>query len=310
MRPSRLTCVLFLAGLTAPMALAQAQPASKPAEATPPATTPAAAPKGADDKLPSGKDVLLRFLEKTGGRAAYEKHTARVVTGTMEMAAMGIKAPYTLTQAAPDKFRMTIDIPGMGKFDQGGDGATVWGVDPMNGPRVLPPAEAEQVVRGMVFNAELEPEKMWKTMETAGLEDVNAKATYKVVLTPPTGTATTNYYEVESGLLVKSVQIVKSPMGDVPTESLISEYKDFDGIKVATLNVQQLGPMLQKMTIDKVEHPANVEGDVLALPAEIKALMDKKAAAPAGDKGDAKPAPAPAPAPTPAPEAKPAPKGG
>lgn len=304
MRLSRYLCVFCVVGLAAPLALAQAQPAAKPA-ASPVAAAPAAAPKAADEKLPSGKDVLARFVEKTGGRAAYEKHTARVVTGTMEMPAMGMKAAYTLSQQAPSKFRMSMDMPGIGKIDQGSDGTTPWGSDPMNGPRVLPPEESEQIQRSMTFNAELEPEKVWKQIDTVALESVNGKPTYKVLLTPLAGNPTTNFYEVESGLLVKTLQTVKSPMGEVEVESTAADYKEFAGIKFATTTVQkQLGTEL-KTSVEKVEYPDKLADEVFAVPAEVKALLEKKAATPAAPL--ATPAATP-PAPTPALEAKPSPK--
>ena len=297
MRLSRPLCVLFVAGLAAPMALAQ--PAAQPAPAAP-----AAAPKAADEKLPSGKDVLARYVEKTGGREAYAKHTARIVTGTMELVALGAKAAYTLSQQAPSKFRLSMDVPGIGRVDQGSDGATPWGSDPMNGPRVLPPEESEQTQRSMTFNAEIEPEKVWKQMETVGIENVNGKPAYKVVLTPPVGNPTTNFYEVESGYLVRTLQTVNSPMGAIEVESLASDYKDFDGIKFATVTIQkQLGTEI-KTSVEKVEHPDKVADEVFAVPAEVKALMDKKAAAPATPANPATPAAAPAPAA----ETKPAPK--
>lgn len=308
MRLSRPLCVLFVAGLAAPLALAQAQPAAKPAAspaAAAPAVpaTPAAAPKAADEKLPSGKDVLARFVEKTGGREAYAKHTARIVSGTMEMPAMGMKAAYTLSQQAPSKFRMSMDMPGIGKVDQGSDGTTPWGSDPMNGPRVLPPDEAAQIQRSMTFNAEIEPEKVWKQMETVGLESVDGKPTYRVLLTPPAGNPTTNFYEVESGLLVKTLQTVKSPMGEIEVESTAADYKEFDGIKFATTTVQKQAGVELKMSIEKVEHPDKVADEVFAVPAEVKALLEKKASTPVAPATPATP-----PASTPAPEAKPAPK--
>ncbi len=261
------------------VAWAQAPEAPKPA-----------APAADAAKLPSGVEVLARFVEKTGGRAAYERHSVRIVKGNMEMAAMGIKAPYTLTQAAPDKYRMTIEIPGMGLFAKGSDGTTAWSMDAIYGPQILEGEEEAQTKRSMTFNAELEPLKQWKTVETIGLENVDGKPAYKVLLTPASGEPQTSYYEVETGLLIKSMETVSSRMGPIPTESTLSDYKEFDGIKVAAINGQKVADIEQRMTIERMEHPAKAADGVFDLPAEIKALLEKKAGAPAAPAVPAAPA--------------------
>ncbi len=283
MQHRRTLVLLLVAGLTTSLALGQAPAAEVPVKPAPaPAPAPAApAVPVADKSLPSGKEVLERFVEKTGGRAAYEKVSARVVHGFMEVPARNIKAAYTVNQAAPNKYRLTIEIPGMGRFDEGSDGATMWAMDPMQGPRVVAGEELEQKSRAMAFNAELEPQEYWKTMETVGVEAVKGSPAYKVLLTPANGPATTNWYDVESGLLVKTAAVQKMAMGDVPTETATGEYKEFHGIRLSTLQTLAVLGMEQRMTIEKVEHPEKVADEVFALPVEIKALVEKKAAAPA-----------------------------
>ncbi|MFN0010367.1 MAG: hypothetical protein ACKVS8_01855 [Phycisphaerales bacterium] len=287
MQRHRTLVLLLAAGLTSSIALAQA--AEAPAKPVLPAGVqpkPAPAPEApaspvADKNLPSGKEVLERYVEKTGGRAAHEKVVARVVHGFMEMPARNIKAAYTLNQAAPNKYRMTIEIPGMGKFDEGSDGTTTWGMDLMQGPRVVEGEELEQKSRAMAFNADLEPQEHWKTIDTVGIEAVKGKPAYKVLLTPEKGAATTNFYDVESGLLVRTVAVQKMAMGDVPTDTEVSAYKEFEGVKVSTLQILMVLGMEQRMTMENVTHPEKVADEVFALPPEIKALVEKKAAAPA-----------------------------
>lgn len=281
MQHRRALVLLLATGLASSITLGQAPAAEAPAKPVAAPAPAAPAPPVADKSLPSGREALERYVEKTGGRAAYEKVSARVVSGFMEMPALGMKAPYTLMQAAPNKYRMTIEIPGAGKSEQGSNGTTAWAMDSIQGPRLVEGEEAAQMGRSMAFNAELEPEKHWKGMETVGIEAVQGRPTYKVMLTPASGTATAHFYDVESGLLVKSLVIAKTPMGDVPAESTIGEYKAFDGIMISTLQVQSLGMVEVRMTIEKMEHPEKVADEVLALPPEIRALVEKKAAAPA-----------------------------
>ena len=62
--------------------------------------------------LPTAKQVLDRYLEVTGGRAAHEKARHRTLTGTFEIKGTGTKGTLLLQQSAPDKMTTRIEIPG------------------------------------------------------------------------------------------------------------------------------------------------------------------------------------------------------
>jgi hypothetical protein len=57
----------------------------------------------AQNALPSGASVLDRYLEVTGGRAAYEKRQTEIRTGAMEMTGKGLRFTSTIYRAAPNK---------------------------------------------------------------------------------------------------------------------------------------------------------------------------------------------------------------
>src|SRR5262245_35836743 len=94
------------------------------------APAPAAAP------LPPAKQILDRYVEVTGGRAAYEKAQHRTLTGTFELKGMGMKGSLLLQQSAPDKMRTQIDVPGVGTIVKGTDGKNAWEVNAVTGPRL------------------------------------------------------------------------------------------------------------------------------------------------------------------------------
>jgi hypothetical protein len=64
-----------------------------------------------------------------------------------------------------------------------------------------------------------------------------------------------------------------SPMGEVPTTTVLSDYKDFDGLLAATKTVQRIMGVEQVITIAEVTN-MELTDDVFALPEEIKALME------------------------------------
>ena len=72
-------------------------------------------------------------------------------------------------------------------------------------------------------------------LAAAGEEKVGGKAAIGVKVTPPDGKDFTIYFDKESGLPVKLVADVVGFNGDEFTqETLFSDYKELDGVKVAT----------------------------------------------------------------------------
>src|ERR1017187_933029 len=75
----------------------------------------------ADDIKPEA--ILDKYVEVTGGRAAYEKIKTEVATGTLEITSIGLSGALTTYQAAPDKAYTAIEVAGgVGKAEEGSNG--------------------------------------------------------------------------------------------------------------------------------------------------------------------------------------------
>ena len=82
------------------------------------------------------------------------------------------------------------------------------------------------------------------------------------------------YFTVESGLMIGRDAVQKTPMGDIPVTSTISEYKEFAGTMIPTRTADSMMGMQQIVTIDDVSFEP-VADDVFALPAAVAALVEK-----------------------------------
>ncbi len=65
------------------------------------------------------------------------------------------------------------------------------------------------------MDAELNWRDLFSKTETVGSENVEGRDCYKVVLTPKTGKPMTQYFDKQSGLMVKVVMTLKGPMGEI-----------------------------------------------------------------------------------------------
>jgi hypothetical protein len=230
----------------------------------------------AADDLPKAETILDKYVEATGGKAAYAKVHSEIATGSITLGGMGIKGSMTVYQLEPDKGLIEIEIEGIGKMQEGTDGDVAWGMNPMQGPRIKEGEERAKALETARLGAEAQWRDLYKSAETAGIEAVDGKDCYKVVMTPKTGSPVTKWFDKESNLMVKSLSTVKTAMGEVQSDSTMSDYRKEGDILMPHKMVSHAMGQEITMTIDTVKYNPEIPKDKFALPAEIQALAKKK----------------------------------
>ncbi|MGI8991232.1 MAG: DUF620 domain-containing protein [Bryobacteraceae bacterium] len=230
----------------------------------------------AEDALPKGESVLDKYIEATGGRAAYAKLHNSITKGTMEIVSQGIKGALTVYAAEPSKMYSIFEISGVGKFEEGSDGKVAWSLSAMQGARVKDGEERALALRSGNFNPQTKWKESYKSAECVGVETVDGKVCYKVAMTPLEGKPETHYFEKDSGLMVRQTGTLKTPMGEVPVDATIGDYRPESGVLMPhSLNQSVAGQQL-KLTFTSVAFNTDISKDRFDLPPEIKALLAKK----------------------------------
>lgn len=232
--------------------------------------------RAVEEELPKAEDILDQHVKATGGKEAYQKMHNRIIKGTMEMVGMGIKAPLTTYSAAPNKHYFLMESQSIGKFESGFDGEVAWEINTMQGPRIKKGEERALAVREGTFNSELHWRELYEKAECVGAETVNDKECYRVVMTPKEGAPETRYYDQESHLLVKVAMTVKTPMGEIPVEAFVSDYKEVDGVLFAHKTEQTMVGQKQALVIESIEHNVDLPADRFQLPEQVQALAKKQ----------------------------------
>src|SRR6185295_4866518 len=124
----------------------------------------------ADEALPKAETILDRYVEVTGGKAAYEKRKTESATGTMTFPAQGLKGAITRFSAEPNQSYMTIELEGIGKIEAGTSGGIAWEKSAIMGPRVKTGEEKVQTLRQSRFNEPIRWREMFTKAETIGVE--------------------------------------------------------------------------------------------------------------------------------------------
>lgn len=231
-----------------------------------------------DKVLPKGEAVLDKYVETTGGKAAYAKLNNRVTKGTFEIPAMGIKAAITGYAARPNQSYVVVEGTTVGKIEEGTDGKVAWEIHPMMGSRIKEGEERASALREAAFDGMAQWRKLYKTAECVGVENVDDQPCYRVVMTPHQGEAEKHYYGQESGLLLRMDVSIDTPMGTLPVEIYPSDYKKISGILLAYSTRVRLMGQDRVIKTESVKYDVEMPPDRFKLPEGIQALVDPKAA--------------------------------
>jgi hypothetical protein len=231
------------------------------------------------EELPDGMQVLERYIEATGGRAAYEKIASRTASGTFSVPAANIEGKLTLIQTA-DAARITVELVGIGTVEQGKTPqGIVWENSPVTGPRLIEGPEADRTAQQLRLNPELRAHELYKTIETTGIELIDDQPAYVVRFVSHSGQEETRYYSKDTGLLLRTQMVAATQLGDVAVVVNVGDYKDFDGVKLPTRARQQMMGLEQTITLLAVEHNKPIADDQLAPPEGVARLIEARAAA-------------------------------
>jgi hypothetical protein len=227
-------------------------------------------------QLPTGEAVIAKYITVTGGAAEYEKVKNSVSTGRIEIPAQGIKGKITVYQQTPDKQYSVADIPGIGTIEDGVDGTVAWEKSALQGARLKQGEEKDAAIRAANDESRLYNwKRYYKSVETTGAETVDGKPCYKVVLTPLSGKPETEFYDQASGLLIKASAVVATPMGEVPVETALSDYRP-EGKLLMPHKLKQgaIGQQFE-ITVDEIKFNVEMPKDRFEPPADVKALLKK-----------------------------------
>ena len=225
--------------------------------------------------LPKADVIMDRYVQATGGRAAYEKRKTEISIGTMEVTGRNIKGTATTYATAGGNTYSAVEIAGVGKIESGVTDGVVWEQSALQGARIKQGDEKTDSLRDMTFNAPIHWRQIYEKVETVALETMEGQACYKLTATPPSGRTETLYFSKDTGLLVRRDKVMTSPMGEVAVQYVAAEYTDFNGVKVPSRMVQRAAGQEFVVTIDSVKINEEIPAERFEMPADVKALLAK-----------------------------------
>ncbi len=225
--------------------------------------------------LPPAKDLIAKYVAAVGGADAFKKYKTVRVKAALDIPAQGMSGTLVILSRLPNETLMKIEIPGIGEMKQGTNGEVAWFSNPMQGSRVLSGKEAESLTEGPDPMNYLRLSSSITGSETVEKATYDGKECYKVKHTYKSGRTTMDCFGVSDGLIVATIAKQTGPMGEIEQTTLLSAYKDFNGMKRPTTMVIEAQGMQQVLTISDVTYD-DVQDAEMTLPADIQAQLPKK----------------------------------
>lgn len=217
---------------------------------------------------PTVDQILEKYIEAIGGRAACEKVTTRAMKGTVEIPDDNASGTAQVYAAAPERFRMTLNIPEYGGvIETVVDGENGWQKNPDSGVHAMSRTDLAIARRDHHFYRELRLKELFPKMEAAPAAKVDGRAVNVIAATPPSGPAEMLYFDAQTGLLLKrDFERITLEDGIVQYEMFYRDYHDVDGVKLPSI-IEQRSPdstMIFKFT--EIKNNAAVENTAFAKP--------------------------------------------
>jgi hypothetical protein len=234
--------------------------------------------------LPSADSLLKKSMAAMGGEAALARVKGSVLSGTVEMAGGSLTGPVVMYGSGGKQY-VAIELPGVGKIEEGFDGETAWEMSALQGVRIKDGAERELAVRGAKMSPLSDWQEFYTDAKTVGEEPVDGKPAWKIVMTPKTSEAKTAkpetfYLDKESLLLVRTTMTMTMALGEIDVDESIGDYRPVNGIQTPFRMVQKAMNQVLTMKFDKASYDAEIPAGRFDLPPAVKTMVERRKAAP------------------------------
>ncbi len=199
-----------------------------------------------DNGLLTPRAVFARYTEALGGENVLRSHESKTLSGDFALSSFGLSGTMDMKVAAPNHVIQNIELSGLGTINSGYNGEVAWSSDPLQGTQQLTGQTLKDMARQAEYYLSLNYAEIYPQQETVGLGEVNGVQAYELKLTDADGGETSAWFSEDSGLMIRTIATLSSPMGVMRTVTDILEYREFDGENVPiSMSVDQAGQQVE-----------------------------------------------------------------
>jgi hypothetical protein len=198
----------------------------------------------------SAEQVIDSYVNAIGGKAAIEKIESYKIAGEMSM--MGQKVEVTQAFKQPNQTSTIMSMGGMVMQKIVFDGSKLK-MSGMQGEQEFTEGDEYESMKAEASPCpEMNYIKNGYQLTVKGIEEIDGKDAYALEVVKAK-TTSIEYYDIESGLKVKTVTTVEGPQGAMQQVAEYADYKEVDGIKFPHTMKQSVSGMAMNTTITSIE---------------------------------------------------------
>jgi hypothetical protein len=215
--------------------------------------------------LPTAEQIIDRYVEAIGGRAAWLSIRSRTSLGNVEFPSVHISGTVMMHEKAPNRVLQVVIVEGA-VFRQGFDGQVAWSEDPENGLKMKSGDELSEATRDADFYRSINMKKLYTKFAVPGEEQIGGRMAYLVEGTNADGTIEKIYFDEESGLIVRAIAQRHVRTEVTAFQQDLQDYGDVDGVKLPFTVVQTGGPAPFTIHFGEFHHNVELEDSEFARP--------------------------------------------
>jgi hypothetical protein len=208
---------------------------------------------------PTADQILDKYLEALGGKAAIDQLQSRVMKGTW-LTPDGITLGYEVYQSGPDKLYTVLNTPKQGTFERGFDGNVGWEKS-TRGVRTLEDPELYYLRRYPDLFKDIKLKEQFTRLSFGGTDKIDGKDVYVLRGTTADNRRERLSFDAQTGLLLRRSISVTTMIGVIPEQVDFEDYRDVGGIKLPfTIRISSIDSFYnstRKFTDIKVNVPVD-----------------------------------------------------
>ena len=194
---------------------------------------------GKTPTLPSVDDVLNKYLDAIGGKAATGQIKNLVVKGTTTTA-LGLLVPYESEQAIPDKGHETFSLQNTGRSCAGDSrceyervikGREGWLKSGAGVQELLGEQLGDQKLSFPLFSI-VKLREQYSSFRLSGRDRIDDREVYVIAATRSDNRLERLYFDVENGLLRRRISYMRTLVGMIPQQVDFENYREVEGLKL------------------------------------------------------------------------------
>jgi hypothetical protein len=223
--------------------------------------------------LPTVQQVMQRYVQALGGRAAIFRHKSMLIREKLQIAEKNVSLQRVVTFKGRKQVE-EITLPDGSRYQSGYDGLVAWEINPKSGAVLIQGKEAQSKARDADMYYPARILDYFRSMEVSDIAEFEGHTCYHLKGTTKWGIVNEHFYDTTSGLLV-GYRFNSAWRGGAGEErAVFSDYQDFGGWRIPA-RVEHREPRRTVVEVVSSVTFDEVADSVFTLPDGVKALLGK-----------------------------------